>query len=159
MDAKTDQINKIAAAQESASGEEQAAQLKKITSQANLRDKKIGQILVDEGLINVRQLSEALYVQRELEQKQEKKLKIGEILLFSDLIKLPELQDALRCQTNKLEKARREAEVVKEKMEQRKRERDERMKMFREEFGFGPKKDDEDEKRRSFVQRFVDNFK
>lgn len=140
-----EQVEAILERQKKPDAQSEAKELKELSVKHEVKDKRLGQILVEKGLVSVKQLSEALYLQKELQQKQKKKLKIGEILLFSETISLPQLQEALRNQTSKVEAARKEAEKLKRKLDRRAQRRKE----------LSLDGDDDEPQNKSFIQRFV----
>lgn len=79
------------------------------------QDKKLGQILLEQGYITSEQLAEAMAAQVQLNATQPRKFKVGEILLFQGVIKMSQLHEALRSQTGKAEKSRKELEAIKER--------------------------------------------
>lgn len=72
-------------------------------------DKKIGQILLEQKLIEFTQLAAALEVQATRKISSEKHLKLGEILIFTKQLTTEQLQSALRQQFQKAKASRAES--------------------------------------------------
>ncbi len=83
--------------------EDKTSNTPKLTKAA---DKKIGQILVDAGIITTEQLAFAIAEQTKLNAQGARKFKVGEILLFKQIVSLQQLHSALRTQSSKAELSR-----------------------------------------------------